>query len=121
MPRVETAMSMPVRTEAGSTPWIVERSSPDSPRLTLQYQTVHGRNITSRLERIQVEETAETVMIALTQTIRYGSSPSLWVEGSEWVDVVLDAPLGRRRLVHAPVAPEFRDLVPTAVPPDHKV
>jgi len=114
-------MRMPRRTEIESTPWIVERSSPESPRVALRYQTVSGRDIESRLERVDVTELDETVQIALTQTIRYGREANTWVTLSEWVDVELRAPLGRRRLVHAPVAPEFADLVPEAAPPDRAV
>lgn len=110
-----------MRTETGSTPWIVAQSSPDSARLLLQYQGVWGPDIRSRLDRVDVKEGADTVRIALTQTIRYGRKANKWVTRSAIIDVELGAPLGGRRLVHAPVAPDFNDLVPLAVPPNHEV
>jgi hypothetical protein len=105
----------PIRVHTGSTPWIVERSSPESSKLALQYQTLRGREIESSVERIDISETAESVRIALVQTIRRAHGPHSWVEGSDWVEAQLDAPLGSRSLLHAPIAPEFADLVP--IPP----
>jgi len=42
------------------------------------YQTVLGRHIKNRLDRVEVTESAETVRIVLTQTIRYGRNSNKW-------------------------------------------
>ena len=114
-------MARPARIETGSTPWIVERSSPESSWLTLNYQIVLGRHIKSRLERVEITESETSVQLEVIQTIRYGRAANEWVTMSDLVEVELAALLGSRELVHAQVTPVFDDLVPTATPPEHEV
>jgi hypothetical protein len=109
-----------VRVESGSTPWLVQRSSPSSRRLTLLFKTVHGRDIDARVERVEVTETADVVRIAVIQTIRTRAGAVNWVTGSDWSTLTLGEPLGDRALVHR-IEPSFSDLVPVAAPPDHRV
>jgi hypothetical protein len=115
------SVARPVRIETGSTPWIVERSSPESSWLTLKYQIVLGRDIKSRLDRVEITESESSVQLEVIQTIRTGSAANKWVSMSDLVEVELAAPLGSRGLFHAPVTPVFEDLVPTATPPEHEV
>lgn len=69
-----------------------------------------ARNVRDRLQRIKVTETATTVTIGMSQVIQKRDGKVVGTQGVPIeVPVDLEQPLGKRRLVPAPVdSSEFR-------------
>lgn len=104
---------------SGSTPWAVLDMSADQRIMTVGYKTYAGKGFTQQLDRLIVDETAETVTIGVYQTIGLPREPSAYAMLTLEEDVQLKQPLGDRRLIHEKLSPDFegrRELVYRPIP-----
>ncbi|MDQ3629894.1 MAG: hypothetical protein M3417_01190 [Actinomycetota bacterium] len=88
---------------SGSTPWTLDRISRDERNLDLLVPTMRGPGITATEPAVRVIETPTTVEIRVTQRISFPGPETRYVGSPGTVSVRLDAPLGDRRLMAAPV------------------
>jgi hypothetical protein len=101
-----------VRVEEGSTPWRLAEVSPDGRLISLRYGRLAGSRISSSLTGVNARESPRTVTlsVALRVQIDFGDDELMDAYGDVGVTTVrLKAPLGDRRLRHAPVSSLFRN------------